>query len=65
MDLHKIHQAGCSPSVLPGVGVEPGEFTSPGGGGAAIPRLVNWLEETFCEVINNGPEGHILERDEL
>ena len=52
MDSYKVHQSGCSRSVHPGVGVEPGGFTSPGGGGAAIPRLVKWLEEIFYEVIN-------------
>ncbi len=38
-------------SVHPGVGVEPGGFTPPGGGGVTIPRLVKWHEETFSEVI--------------
>jgi len=28
-----------------------GEFTSAGGGGEAIPRLVKWLKEAFYEVI--------------
>ncbi len=51
MDSLKVHQAGCTLSVHPGVGVEPGGFTLPGGGGEAIPRLVKWLEETFCEVV--------------
>ncbi len=51
MDLQKIRQAGCALSVHPGVGVAPGGFTSPGGGGGAIPRLAKWLEETFYEVV--------------
>ena len=51
MDMRQIHQAGWTRSVHPGVGVEPGGFTPPGGGGEAIPILKKWLEETFCEVI--------------
>ncbi len=51
MDSRVVHQPGCTGSVHPGVGVEPGGFTSPGGGGVAIPRLVKWLEEKFYEVI--------------
>ncbi len=50
MGSQKAHQAGCALSLHPGGGVEPGEFTSPGGGGDAIPRLVKWLRETFYEV---------------
>jgi len=37
------------------VGVEPGGFTLPGGGGEAIPRLVKWLGETFYEVFKIVP----------
>ena len=32
MDTQNIHQSGCARSVHPGVGVEPGGLTSPGGG---------------------------------
>ena len=49
-------------SVHPGVGATPmawDGFTSPGGGGVAIPRLVNWPEETVYEVINVVPDGCI------
>jgi hypothetical protein len=55
MDSQKVHQAGCVCSAHPGVGVEPGGFTPPGGGGEAIPRLVKWLVETFYEVIYSFP----------
>ncbi len=53
MDSQKVHQSGCARSVHPGVGVEPGGFTPPGGGGESILRLGKWLEETICEVINS------------
>jgi hypothetical protein len=52
MDTQTVHQTGCTRSVHPGVGVEPGEFTSPGGGSRpGRDRLAKWLEEIFDEVI--------------
>ena len=41
MDSEKVHQAGCTRSGHPGVGVEPGGFTSPGGGGEPSPASQN------------------------
>jgi hypothetical protein len=52
MDSQKVHHAGCTLSVHPGVGVEPGGFTPPGGGSRhRRDRPSKWLEETFCEVV--------------
>jgi hypothetical protein len=51
MDSQKVHLAGCAQSVHPGVGVEPGGFHSPGGGGETIPRLAKKIEDSFCEVV--------------
>ncbi len=50
MESHKVLQAGCMRSVHPGVGVEPGGFTSPGGGGATLHRLEKRIGGTFYEV---------------
>jgi hypothetical protein len=37
MESKEVHHSGCVGSIHPGVGVVPGGFTSPGGGGKLSP----------------------------
>jgi hypothetical protein len=57
MDYQKVHQAARAGQAGAGVGATPmawGGFIPPGGGSRhRRDRLANWLEETFCEVIND------------
>ena len=48
MDLEKVHQAGCTLSVHPGAGVEPGGFTPPGGGGNPSHASQNGIKILFA-----------------
>ena len=50
MESQKVHQTGCMRSVHPGVGVVPGGFNSPGGGGKPSTASQNGSKRFFARL---------------